>query len=1159
MDGSGFITAPGPESDPVPVVADFESIKRAVQLNKAREDFYFFSRHMFKVRRGFQWVPALHHMLITQALAKVLSGETKRLIINVPPRYSKAIDCDTPMWTPNGWVRAGEIRNGDQLLGSDGKWTTVIGVHPQGVKGAYEVKFSDGASLVACGDHRWSVRLRDNDRRRDWVAPWHVKTTDELRDDLLKADGRRKWRIPVLVDGNDKDVDLPIDPYLLGCWLGDGSSYYAAITTMDPEIVEAFAAYDPKPHTHQSGGKATTYGLRNGLGRALKDLGLLGDKHIPKVYMLASHRQRLALLQGLGDTDGWVAAANGQQGVCFSNKRLSDDVRSLVNSLGGVWRGFSSQPTVGNLSYKTFLSMPIGDVAFRLPRKVERINPRRERNSPRRFVASITPVDPRQMVCFTVNAEDHLFCAGRDFVVTHNTELSVINFMAYALGKFPDSEFIHTSYSGRLAANNSWQTRELVQHPEYREIFPDVRLRADSAARNEWRTTAGGVVYAVGAGGTITGYGAGKMRREFGGCFPYEQPVETENGPMAIGDIVTAGTPVRVWSFNEITRVRELCQVTRFWRNPANHIVEVAAEDGRAFRCTPDHEILTDAGWISAIDLTQPLDLQDRQPGKIGSLLSGEAAINSDLHDAFRMLWLCVPQGIRQMLRDGCPGLAQLDLANDANADTVLSSDLLRAFHTLENGRSLLASELGAGAPLQDGECAVAQRVLHVVGLSAIREIGQRVVAGVSVEVPDLMAFGSWAYELLRNDVRDVSKGDLPADREADASVALPVVRRLQRSKRASSADVPKVGHLVQASGARDLTPDAVRYVGHVEETFCLEVEGNHNFILAQSGAIVSNCIVIDDPHKADEARSDLIREGVIEWFQNTLESRKNGPDTPIILTMQRLHDRDLAGWLLDGGNGEHWESLVLPAIQDDGTALWPFKHDITELRRMEEAAPMTFAGQYMQAPSPAEGNIFKPDKIQVVDAMPADPTIRWVRGWDLAATREAPGKNPDWTVGFLLGFYPDGRLIIADVVRMRGSPDEVEAAIINTAHSDGRHVKISLPQDPGQAGKFQVQYLVRKLQGYTVHTSPESGDKVTRAEPFASQINIDNASMVAAPWNNNLKAEMRVFPNGSHDDIVDAGSRAFSVVGARSQGNRISRTAIQQLSRPRPMIAGMR
>ena len=281
--------------------------------------------------------------------------------------------------------------------------------------------------------------------------------------------------------------------------------------------------------------------------------------------------------------------------------------------------------------------------------------------------------------------------------------------------------------------------------------------------------------------------------------------------------------------------------------------------------------------------------------------------------------------------------------------------------------------------------------------------------------------------------------------------------------------------------------------------------------------------IIIDDPHKPDEARSDVMRQGVLDWFQNTLESRKNSPQTPIILIMQRLHEEDLAGWLIEDGNGEKWEHVCLPAIQADGTALWPEKHDIETLRRMERAAPYVFAGQYQQRPAPAEGGIIKPDNLQIVDAVPVD-SIKWVRGWDLASTVDG-----DYTAGAKLGRMPDGRYIIADMVRLRCGPDERDAALKNTAARDGRGIKISIPQDPGQAGKTQVLYLTRSLAGHRVISSPESGDKITRAEPLAAQINVGNVLMLRGPWNDELINEMRMFPNGKNDDQVDSLSRAFS------------------------------
>jgi len=281
--------------------------------------------------------------------------------------------------------------------------------------------------------------------------------------------------------------------------------------------------------------------------------------------------------------------------------------------------------------------------------------------------------------------------------------------------------------------------------------------------------------------------------------------------------------------------------------------------------------------------------------------------------------------------------------------------------------------------------------------------------------------------------------------------------------------------------------------------------------------------LLIDDPLKADEARSDVIRQNVIDWFQNTFESRKNSPDTPIVLIAQRLHESDLAGWLLAGGNGEKWEHICLAALQEDGTSLWPEKHSIEELRRMEAAAPYTFAGQYQQRPAPAEGGIFKPDQIQVIDALPYGH-IQWVRGWDLASTTDG-----DFTAGAKIGRLPDGRFVIGDMVRLRVGPDERDAAMVNTASLDSVSTKISIPQDPGQAGKTQVLYLTRELVGYSVESSPESGDKVTRAEPFASQVNVGNVVMLRGGWNTALIDEMRMFPNGSFDDQIDSLSRAFS------------------------------
>ena len=155
---------------------------------------------------------------------------------------------------------------------------------------------------------------------------------------------------------------------------------------------------------------------------------------------------------------------------------------------------------------------------------------------------------------------------------------------------------------------------------------------------------------------------------------------------------------------------------------------------------------------------------------------------------------------------------------------------------------------------------------------------------------------------------------------------------------------------------------------------------------------------------------------------------------------------------------------------------------------------------------------------------MPAG-RIEWCRGWDLASV----DKGGDWTAGGKLGKLADGRFIIGGMEREQLGPDDRDALLRNTAARDGRQVRIGLPQDPGQAGKTQVLALTRMLAGYQVKTSPETGDKVTRAEPLASQVNVGNVLMLRGTWNDALIEEMRLFPNGAFDDQVDALSRAFA------------------------------
>jgi len=203
----------------------------------------------------------------------------------------------------------------------------------------------------------------------------------------------------------------------------------------------------------------------------------------------------------------------------------------------------------------------------------------------------------------------------------------------------------------------------------------------------------------------------------------------------------------------------------------------------------------------------------------------------------------------------------------------------------------------------------------------------------------------------------------------------------------------------------------------------------------------------------------------------------------------------------------------------------WP--RDIWEKYKRETTA-YAIAGQYQQRPAPREGGIFKRHWFEIVSAVPAG--AQYVRGWDLAASL---GESAAYTAGVLLALK-DGVYYVEDVVRERGGPADVERLIYNTAVFDGTDVRISLPQDPGQAGKVQALALAKLLAGFDARFSPESGDKQERAMPVSAQAEVGNVKIVRGGWNQPFLDELCSFPTGSYKDQVDGLSRAFSMLLAQ-------------------------
>ena len=285
--------------------------------------------------------------------------------------------------------------------------------------------------------------------------------------------------------------------------------------------------------------------------------------------------------------------------------------------------------------------------------------------------------------------------------------------------------------------------------------------------------------------------------------------------------------------------------------------------------------------------------------------------------------------------------------------------------------------------------------------------------------------------------------------------------------------------------------------------------------------------IIIDDPHKAGEANSKTMRDKVISWFQVTMESRKNSVDTPIIVIMQRLHEEDLSGWLLAGGNGEQWDHLCIPALDEGQASFWPEQFPAENLERLRLANSYVFAGQYMQRPAPVGGGIFKTAWWQYYIAL---PLMEYRKLY--ADTAQKTGQENDYSVMQCWGYTKHGQAIFIDQIRGKWEAPElmVQARAFWAKHKNTASPAPlrSFAVEDKVSGTGLIQSL--KREGIPMVAIQRDRDKVVRAYDAAPQIESGNVLLPRdAPWLSEFLAEAEVFPNGTHDDQLDPMMDAIS------------------------------
>lgn len=309
--------------------------------------------------------------------------------------------------------------------------------------------------------------------------------------------------------------------------------------------------------------------------------------------------------------------------------------------------------------------------------------------------------------------------------------------------------------------------------------------------------------------------------------------------------------------------------------------------------------------------------------------------------------------------------------------------------------------------------------------------------------------------------------------------------------------------------------------------------------------------VVVDDPHNVQDGESEAVRGNTLQWFQETLPTRVTDPTrSAIAVIMQRIHEEDVSGYIIEAELG--YTHLMLPmefepdrkcytsiGFEDprteEGELLWPDRMTRAVVERDKKVmGSYATAGQFQQRPAPRGGSMFQREWFEVVPESSVPSGCVDVRGWDLAATE---AESAAYTAGVRVKHHRETNIFyIYHATRFRGSPHIVDRALKNTAMQDGPRTKISIPQDPGQAGKSQVKYFAKLLVGHIITFSPESGDKELRAAPFASQAEAGNVKVVRGSWNGDYFDELVMFPKGKFKDQVDATSRAFAELIGRNK-----------------------
>lgn len=1066
------------------------------------------------------WVHADICRRFERFLRQVEAGEEPRLLLMMPPRSGKQLADDTLVPTPQGWRTHGQLLPGDEVFHPSGKPVKVLAVSektPSNVR----VTFSDGEVFYCHENHEWTLLNRMRGEWQTIETSHFLKPTRFGKQKQVLSEGRSIYLLPVAEPLQFSDTEFTMHPYVLGAWLGDGSSTKPCITgaKSDKAVIEKIVGLGYSVSTvceHNTTGVLTTYFSGDGvtdvglvpkrqgpvpgrMSQELRSMDLFGDKRIPPRYQTLTVELRLELLAGLIDTDG-TTDKKSRMLFTTANHRLAVDVMQLCSGLSFrpymqvVEPKLSSSGIQGKKQYYVVGFQPTCDIPVALERK------RVTRTAKQRRVGlvSVERVESGKVGhCIRVDSPDGLYVVGKQLTTTHNSEISSRHYAAWVLGQHPDWEIIAASHTGSLTMSFSRYLRDLIRDPAYSAVFPDAVLDPSSQSVENWNLTKGGGYLAAGVGTGITGRGAHILllddlvkdieaadsitirdntwewyistaytRLAPGGgvlglmCMTGDTLVLLADGSQRRLDAVRADDQIATYENGCLTTSR----VAAMKSSGRDSIYKITTTSGKIVRANQRHPFLTvtpegELAWTRVKNLTT---------------------------------------GHRIVARSGNGGSGKASPVQPKDATSRLSAEACAApTTTRKNGPTATAHDqttTSPDAPLASSTVTESQGPTTTPCTLPKVESAPSVVTIETDSLRTGRTSSQWITVTIPDGCEDYS-----------ATTVMPGSDTLRLSR----------WHLPQQN-ISDFIAEQVASIeaDGEEEVFDLQVDRTENFIA--NGMVSHNTWWHDDDWAGRIQNAMAAGEG--DQFEVVRYPAINEKGDEYLLADDTIVEIPLGFTVPDGAR----------RTRKHNTAIHPERYSTGAMLRIKRNAiaggmKRTWDALYQQNPIPDEGNYFSKEMFRFYSTPPARNEMYVYQAWDFAITTD---KTSDYTVCSTVGVDHRDSQYVLDVRRFKTS-DGIQLAemMVDMALQWGAE---SIGVEDGQIWKaIETQFLracEEKRHFPAFEVLKPLTDKMVRANPLKGRMQAGKVYFDKnAHWWTDLQKEMLHFPAGKHDDQIDS------------------------------------